>query len=185
MFSALSENTGNLQNKLSSFLSFAPIANLHNSQNAFSRAIDGYWREIVIFGETIGMYEVKAPGTTAIMNKFCNTFGAVCKGIDFFIGDGGSPYCDPETNAVLSYRQPSSASLYQVGHYGQLTDTGVFKKYDYGTDARNIQIYGTATPPMLKFENIKNVPIALFVGLQDTWGDPTDIHTFKDKLSTR
>jgi len=28
------------------------------------------------------------------------------------------------------------------------------------------------------------VPVALFVGLQDTWSDPTDVHLFKDWIPT-
>jgi pimeloyl-ACP methyl ester carboxylesterase len=43
MFSALVENTGNLQNKLSAFLAFAPIVNLSHSQTSFTRAIDEHW----------------------------------------------------------------------------------------------------------------------------------------------
>lgn len=33
-------------------------------------------------------------------------------------------------------------------------------------------------------ERIKNVPLGLFVGLEDVYGDKADVLTFKNKLST-
>lgn len=69
-------------------------------------------------------------------------------------------------------------------HYGQLATTGVFSKFDWGSADENIARYGVATPPPIKLENIKNVPLGFFVGDHDMWADPTDVHSFKTKCST-
>ena len=57
-------------------------------------------------------------------------------------------------------------------------------KYDYGSAALNQAHYGRDTPPILPFESIHKVPIGLFVGKQDDFADPTDVLTFKPRLST-
>jgi hypothetical protein len=37
---------------------------------------------------------------------------------------------------------------------------------DYGS-TKNIQIYGQSQPPLINLQNIKTVPIAMFVGTSD------------------
>lgn len=91
---------------------------------------------------------------------------------------------NPESSAVHAVRAHASASLEELIHYGQMAETGVFKKFDYGNDKENIAAYGTAVPPTIPFENIKNVPLAFFVGSKDPWADPTDVQTFRNKCST-
>jgi len=148
MFSALSENIDGLQSKLNAFLAFAPIVNLSHSQTETSRELSGKWPYMEATAELIHMYELNNPTTQTVMNTFCTYFPSVCKALSKnFSYD--SPYCDPDSEAVISYRTDSSASLYQLIHYGQMTQTGVFKKFDYGSAAKNTQHYGTAVPPTL------------------------------------
>jgi len=60
----------------------------------------------------------------------------------------------------------------------------VFKKYDYGSDAANIEKYGSKIPPSLNVGDIKKVPIAMFVGLQDDLADPVDTRNLRSSLNT-
>lgn len=98
--------------------------------------------------------------------------------------DDGMSINNPESSAVHAYRPHASSSLEELMHYGQMAETGVFKKFDYANNNENIAHYGTAVPPTLKLENIKNVPLAFFVGTEDVWADPTDVKSFKSKFST-
>ena len=55
----------------------------------------------------------------------------------------------------------------------------MFKQFDYGSDAANIERYGTAIVPLIVLEKIQQVPIGMFVGKQDDLGDPTDENVVK------
>ena len=69
-------------------------------------------------------------------------------------------------------------------HYGQITNTGIFKQYDYGSDAKNIEHYGSAIVPLIIPEMIEKVPIALMIGQHDDLGDPTDEQHIMKRLHT-
>lgn len=118
------------------------------------------------------------------MKTFCNTFTDLCSAIAALLHMTGSPYNDPAREAVQDYRVGSSASLRQVIHYGQIVASGVFKQYDWGSDSANTAHYGSPTIPLLTLERIQNVPIGMFVGLQDPFADPTDTRYVKEKLNT-
>lgn len=120
MFSALSENTDNLQGKLNAFLAFAPIVNLSHSQTETSRSFSDHWPAIESTAEFIHLYELNNPSTQKFMNTFCTYFSYVCNAINNFLAFD-SPYCDKDSEAVIDYRLDSSASLYQLVHYGQMT----------------------------------------------------------------
>ena len=42
--------------------------------------------------------------------------------------------------------------------------TGIYKQYDYGSDAENKNHYGTAIVPVIVLEKIQKVKIALMIG---------------------
>ena len=69
-------------------------------------------------------------------------------------------------------------------HYGQLTKSGIFREYDYGSDQANIDHYGSKTIPLINLAKIAKVPVAMFVGLQDDLADPTDCRNVKAEVPT-
>jgi lysosomal acid lipase/cholesteryl ester hydrolase len=184
MFSALTENSGDLQHKLSVYVALAPVANLKQNNSDLLHQAAQYWRQLEVSAQTLGVYELKDPTFDKAMVDFCRVFGDLCDGIKSFLHMEGSPYNVDASEEVQDYRYSSGASLGQLAHYGQLADNGLFRKYDYGDNDLNIQHYGSPTPPLLSLARIHTTPVGMFVGKQDPYADLADVHSFKSKLST-
>ena len=184
MYSALSYNFGNLQDKLNVFLATAPVANLKNSPNSMIVDASKYWKQLESTAKTFKMYEIRNPKFDTLMRTFCGTFSDLCSAITAFLNMESSPYNVKSREEVIDARPGSSASLNQIVHYGQLANSGVFKQYDWGSDKANIEHYGTKVVPLITLEKIKKVPVAMFVGLQDPLADPTDTKLVKKKCET-
>ncbi|XP_076268394.1 gastric triacylglycerol lipase-like isoform X5 [Rhynchophorus ferrugineus] len=65
---------------------------------------------------------------------------------------------------------PSSMSTKQVWHYGQVVETGEFKKYDYGKKT-NLKRYNSTKPPFYDFSKVK-APMGIFYGDSDPFATP-------------
>jgi len=78
---------------------------------------------------------------------------------------------------------PNGASLQQILHFSQLINSGNFQYYDYGK-RMNLQKYGEEKPPLIDVTNIKDVPIALFVGAYDTLANVNDARKLRKKLES-
>ena len=180
MFSALAMNHGDLQAKVNIFIALAPVANLKHTPNEMLKTAASQWRSLEPAIRHFNAYEIRNPAQDKALTAFCTTSGSLCDGIKNFLNMELSPYNVDSREIVSDYRPGSSCSLKQVIHYGQLANSGVFKQYDYGSDAENTKHYGTHTPPLLPLSNIKKVPIAMFVGLQDVLADPTDTRLVRD-----
>lgn len=114
------------------------------------------------------------------MASFCAIFGWLCDTITNFANIGTSPWNDQERSDVVNARQGSWASLKQIVHYGQIFQTGIFKEYDYGSDAKNEAVYDNRIIPTIPIRSITRVPIAYFVGAHDDLADPIDTaYTYK------
>ena len=48
-----------------------------------------------------------------------------------------------------------------------MIESDEFKKYDYGTDAKNFKMYGQIEPPMYDIEKIKDFDIIMVCGKTD------------------
>ena len=45
-------------------------------------------------------------------------------------------------------------------------------------------MYGSSTPPLINLSNIKDVPVAMFVGAEDSLADPMDTAWAKDQIGS-
>ena len=68
-------------------------------------------------------------------------------------------------------------------HYAQLISEDNFYAYDYGAPG-NLQKYGQLTAPLFDLQNIKSVPTALFVGLQDKFATPENSQWVKQQIES-
>ena len=118
MYSALSENTDNLQSKLNLFIALAPIVNLKSTTNSLFRSASAHWSALETTAHIIRLYELRSPGQDHAMNTFCNWFGSICNGITKLLNITPSPWNVEERSQVDVDRPLSSASLDQVVHYG-------------------------------------------------------------------
>lgn len=182
MFTALSMNYGGLKDKLNCFVALAPIAYLGHTPNQMISQLAGLWKKALPVAQTLHLFEIKDPAADKAMITFCNTFSSICSGITSFLHLEGSPYNDPEREAVEDYRPDSSASLKELMHYAQLASTGEFKQYDYGNDADNIKHYGSTTVPKIDLGKLTTVPVGLFVGKEDDLGSPTDTRIVNSQI---
>jgi len=111
MFSALSYNFGNLQDKISIFCALAPVVNLKNSPNSMLVDASKAWRQLEKAAKTFNLYEIRSPKQDSAMKAFCNTFSDLCNAITAFLNMTTSPYNVPEREQVVNARPGSSASL--------------------------------------------------------------------------
>ena len=73
--------------------------------------------------------------------------------------------------------------MQSLEHYGQIINSKQFKLFDWGPQTNLIK-YGQKTPPKIEVDKITEVPIAMFVGLQDSLGDDIDNRWLKDELES-
>ncbi|KAI5645180.1 alpha/beta hydrolase fold domain-containing protein [Phthorimaea operculella] len=68
---------------------------------------------------------------------------------------------------VMFSHYPSSFSSKQLIHFGQLVQSGKFRRFDYGSD-KNVDVYGTKSPPDYPVGKI-NTPVAIVYSRANDW----------------
>ena len=104
---------------------------------------------------------------------FCSTFPKVCADTLKYLMDADPSLDNYERADVFVGHEPCGTSVMNMAHWKQLLDHKSFQAYNYGSDKKNIEHYGQATPPAWNLTNIRK-PIRLFVGDSDELADPTD-----------
>jgi len=90
-------------------------------------------------------------------------------------------YSSKERGKVIRNRFPNTCSTKELFHYGQIVGAGKFQEYDYGW-AKNLLKYHSFGPPEIKLSNIKEMPIAMFVGGDDHLATPSDAIWEREQL---
>lgn len=90
-------------------------------------------------------------------------------------------YSSKERVAVIRNRFPNTCSTKELFHYGQIVGAKKFQEYDYGWFT-NLRKYGRIGPPEIKLSEIKNMPIAMFVGGDDHLATPGDAIWEREQL---
>jgi lysosomal acid lipase/cholesteryl ester hydrolase len=101
----------------------------------------------------------------------CKPVSQLCAAFDELISK--SDYNDETRVLVSASRFPQGASWRSFSHYAQEISSDKFERYDFGLTA-NLRIYGQKTPPEIDISVIDKVPVAMFVGKQDTLADMED-----------
>ncbi|KAK1138162.1 hypothetical protein K0M31_020463 [Melipona bicolor] len=128
-------------------------------------------------GKSLGIYEVEPS------NKLVQTIGGkICRDesplqlacttiIDLLVGSHG------ELNATLlplvTQYYPAGAAVKQFAHYGQLIQSGKFRKFDYGV-AGNMEKYNETNPPDYNLRNV-TLPTYLYHATNDKIVDVEDV----------
>lgn len=81
---------------------------------------------------------------------------------------------------VIFSHVPAGSSIRQLIHYGQVTNSGRFRKYDFGPE-KNREIYNRTTPPDYNLKKI-TAPVAIYYSLNDWITTISDIHILMKKL---
>lgn len=77
---------------------------------------------------------------------------------------------------------PAGVSWKQIVHYGQLIMSKRFQLYDYYDKSKNLEVYGTSTPPQYDLDNVE-IPMTLYYGTSDSLLVPNDAERCAKKLS--
>ena len=75
---------------------------------------------------------------------------------------------------------PSGTSLKSLNHFAQIYKQKKFMHYDYGKYGNRDKYDGNDIPPEIDLSNIANVPIAMFVGMNDDLGTINDARIARD-----
>jgi len=108
MYSALSENTGNIRNKINLFIACAPIIILNDTTNGALREASEHWRSIITLGHFDGIYAVRTEFQDADMVKVCRILKWVCDELEKFLSKESLYNID--TSKVYPIKRPSSSA---------------------------------------------------------------------------
>ncbi|TNV78929.1 hypothetical protein FGO68_gene5820 [Halteria grandinella] len=184
MFIGLSMLPEYYAEKMNLFVALAPVASLNHTMSTALKIMAANVDQVEHYLiDTLGMYNVFPPNyyTQWETAELCSTMASFCSEFLTLIAD-----LDPSVdnlNRTMTYLThfPSGAGYRNLVHYAQLINSDKFLRYDFGT-AINQQKYGQSTPPEYPLEKI-NVPVGMFVGLEDELGDPEDCRWLHNKIS--
>lgn len=133
---------------------------------------------------TLGIYEFFPANwvTTGAMRLLCGTIPQLCNFGLYLLTDEDPTLNDAGRTPVYLGHFPSGTSLRSLDHYGQILNAKKFQRMDYGS-TKNKQLYNQATPPVIDLQNIKQVPIAMFVGTSDQLATVQDNEWAKTQLT--
>jgi len=135
--------------------------------------------------DMFGMHEFLPSNAfmTFIGKTLCNENSPVqfvCSNVLFLIAGYNFDQIDPALLSVAMGHSPAGASAMNILHYGQGVNSGLFRKYNFGT-AGNMEKYGQATPPEYEIERI-TAPVAFYWGANDWLGSPADAYRLAERM---
>jgi pimeloyl-ACP methyl ester carboxylesterase len=178
MFTALTYNFGNIRSKVNLFVALAPITNVGHTTYSAIQTFAKYEKALLTPLRTMYLFEVSGRFEDIAGGALC--YIVPCSLLNFL---APSKYNNPDYEAIYGGRASSGASFKQLQHYAQIVEKKEFAQFDYEA-TKNKEMYGQYSPPLIDLTKIQGVPIALYVGLQDPLGDPTDARNLRDILKT-
>lgn len=184
MFIGLSMMPEYYAERMNLFVALAPVASLNHTMSSLFKIMAAHLPEVEYeLINVLGMYNMFAPNwyTQWETAEFCSNFGSICSSFLTLIADLDTSV--DNMNRTMSYLThfPSGAGYRNLVHYAQLINSDKFLRFDFGAE-KNQQKYGQPTPPEYPLEKI-NVPVGMFVGLEDELGDPEDCRWLHSKIS--
>ncbi|XP_060097278.1 lysosomal acid lipase/cholesteryl ester hydrolase [Heteronotia binoei] len=82
---------------------------------------------------------------------------------------------------VYSTHCPAGTSVQNMLHWTQMSKSGQFRAFDWGSKAKNMAHYNQSTPPYYKTREM-HVPMALWTGGHDWLADPKDVALLLPKI---
>ncbi|XP_028159021.1 lipase 1-like [Ostrinia furnacalis] len=185
MFYALGSVKPEYNEKISVFISLAPIAYLNDISTSL-RGLIKLWP--IINGFFIGLgYEGVLQDQSAgnELVKFLCTLGEIgydlcVKGVLASLAGEDSEQLEPEFLDVLVDHYPAGTSRKAFSHYVQISNSGRFAQYDYGT-LKNMILYKKATPPAYDLWKV-TMPTVLLAGKNDGVSGIKDVERLRDEL---
>ncbi|NWU59545.1 LIPM Lipase, partial [Dromas ardeola] len=115
------------------------------------------------------------------LTSFCRSLGKVCASIFCYISGDRMQNLNTSRMDIYVGHTPAGISVQNIIHWQQLTRSGQFQAYDYGSK-ENMEKYNQSTPPAYKIEKI-NIPIAVWSSGHDKFADPKDMAKLLPRIS--
>lgn len=116
---------------------------------------------------------------SSMFDSFCFLMSSSCKTILSMIIGNESKHLTGMLPVILGH-MPTTSSVLQLVHFGQLVKSERFCRFDHGEEV-NYKFYGSATPPDYDLSNL-TVPVAIFYGENDWLAAPEDVQTLRKHL---
>lgn len=160
-------------NMKSPFLKFIKFITLYHPELLFALA------------KEMGIYEFLP--TIYLINKFApNICGKVelaeivCGNMLFLVCGFNADQLNVTNLPVIFAHTPSGAATKQFEHYAQTMMSGKFRRFDHG-ETKNVEIYGSKTPPEYPVEDI-TAPIAILYSDNDWLVSYDDVDALHKRL---
>lgn len=166
--------------KIKMMFSLAPVAWCKNVKSPIVRMFSPAYK---ILGYFLSNFNTYSP-TTEFFNKFvlsiCTVLRNKCDNLMKLIVGNDHKFINKTMLPIVLGHIPSSSSTMQFMHYGQLVESGRFRRYDYG-EKRNMERYNDTKPPDYDLRRI-TIPVSLFYSGNDWLSDRADVEVLIEKL---
>lgn len=186
-FAAFSTNP-TLSDKINLFVALAPVTFFSHQKSLF---VDIFARVPYIdLQEVLGSMGFPPDDNTVheiqkFIPELCSLEEWVCEGVIFMVvGCNTGGQCDPGnlnmTRIPVYASHLGGASVQDLEHLLQASLSATVPYFNYGTQGNKVH-YNSSTPPNYDMSQV-NVPVCLFVGGKDSFGDPEDVAILEKAL---
>eukprot|EP01156_Anaeramoeba_ignava_P006590 Anaeramoba_ignava/a349057_106.p1 GENE.a349057_106~~a349057_106.p1 ORF type:complete len:414 (-),score=82.82 a349057_106:77-1258(-) len=164
--------------KVDLFFALAPAVFISHCQSPLAILVEELMRKFNLKNllDLLGVYDFDAsnPILQALFGETCKILPFVCENALFMLA--GWDLSDLNQSRVDVYASHADGTSTRNFEHGmQCMETGVFKKYDYGSAAENQKHYNSNTPPTYDLSSFTEPKIVLYYGGNDILTDPYDI----------
>lgn len=168
MITGLSMIPEYFSSKINLFVGLAPASRLTYTKSPFVKKVAGIiemFKFIIV--DTLHIYQFFKPDflNQIVTSQLYNIFPELFLN-DMNVYDGDPSQIDPSRSEVYVTHFPSGAGWKCFMHFSQAIGQEQFLRYDYSSPTKNLEVYGSRTPPAYNLTNItlSKVPMALFAG---------------------
>ena len=183
MFVGLSEKPDYFKDKVSLFVALGPVSQISHTQADVFRLILPFYDEIANTAWLFGVHEILGANwlTNTATRLFCKNITWFCELIIGIATSSDPALDDNDRYAVYMSHSPNGSSLDAILHYAQNIKEKRFQVWsdDY-TDV--IGRSKKRTTDLIPLENIQEVPVAIFAGIEDTLADTVDAEWTRDQI---
>ena len=183
MFYALSENESYFADKVSLYVALAPITKITNEESTAIRWASMNYDLLDHTIKTLGMYEMLGSNwlVDTVTREFCTILEEFCNLLQKLFDNKHPDTDDPDRFAVYMGHSPNGTPAQSLMLYAQNMREDRYQVYapDYDHWFNIGEHHHTDLIPL---ENIKEVPVAMFVGDSDILGDAVDAEYTKEAI---
>ncbi|XP_014207283.1 lipase 3-like [Copidosoma floridanum] len=162
-----------------------PVAYCSNMISPMFQFLSRILKPITMVAKWIGQYEFKP--SSMFFNKFKDMLCShslvaekLCMNAIFLITGFNKKQFDMDLLPAILAHTPAGSAVDQFVHYGQVINSGNFRKFDYGMTMNWLK-YRSIKPPQYNLNNVK-VPVSLHYSINDWLSHPRDVEKLYTEL---